>query len=267
MISLRRITALWPLAFIVPMWALLGRFCWSRPVHELLHGTMLLHERLPMLGALAATISMGVVIVKIARVNASLTTLRALAAPQPDALRCALVEEARALAMRVPPVTYLDVETPICYTVMPGPAILISRGFIGDLDATELRIVVRHELVHVRRRDPLRGLLWHLFFSALLIPAFGGLERWLYDRRERRTNALAGAPLDARFERLTRRVRHTEMGLERSLGKAYAGALRPQVARKSVFIRPTLGAAVVAALVASHVFFMDSLPMLERHHC
>ncbi len=233
----------------------------------MLHATMTLHEELPMILLAAALVSIGIVIFKLVRVNASLETLRALAGVMPAKLRVALRTETDALNMPEPLITYLEVEAPICYTVMPGPAILISRGFIEGLDQSELALVVRHELVHVRRRDPLRGLLWHLAFSALLIPGFGGLERWLYDRRERCTSVIAGTLHERRFEKLARRVRHAEVGIERSLGNAYAGAFAPRSARRFVFVQPALAIGVFSALIASHLYFLNALPMLEHHHC
>jgi Zn-dependent protease with chaperone function len=266
---LRALRTFWPLAFIAPLWLLLDRFCWSMPDHVVLHTTMLLHENLPAIVALAATVSILVIAVKLARVNSSLRTLRAIAGPLPEVLRRTVVNQATALSMREPPVIYLDVATPICYTVLPGPAILISRGFIEELSGDDLELVVRHELVHVRRHDPLRGLLWHLLFSALLIPGFGDLERWLYDRRERRANQLAGSLDRDRYAVLEARVRYAEHAFERSLGHAYAGALTPQHKKRTsfVFVRPVLAATVFGALFVSHAVFMHSLPFLQTHHC
>lgn len=266
---LRALRTFWPVVFIAPLWLLLDRFCWSVPDHIVLHATMLLHENLPAIVAIAATISLLVIGVKLARVHSSLRTLRAIAGPLPDALRYTVVRQAAVLSMPEPPVIYLDVATPICYTVLPGPAILISRGFIEELTANDLELVVRHELVHVRRHDPLRGLLWHLLFSALLIPGFGDLERWLYDGRERRANQFAGNLDRNRYAVLEARVRQAEHAFERSLGHAYAGALTPQRKKRQsfVFVRPVLAATVFAALFVSHAVFMHSLPFLETHHC
>ncbi|GAC1453153.1 MAG: hypothetical protein PVSMB8_12220 [Vulcanimicrobiaceae bacterium] len=261
------VRALWPMIFIVPAWLAFGRACLWAPAHLAEHAYMFVHEHLPTLIAIAALCSISIVVTKLVRANASLATLRALSTAMPDTLREALASEATALGMAEPSVMYLEIETPLCYTVVSGPAILISRGFFEDLDDSEVALVLRHELIHVRRRDPLRGLLWHLAFSALLIPGFGGLERWLYDRRERRTNALAGHALDARFARLARRVREAEYRLERSLGNAYAGALRPNESKRTVFVRPALATGLISALIASHLFFVNSLPMLDRHHC
>lgn len=263
----RVVRTLWPVVFIVPTWLAFDRGCLWAPVHEAEHTYVFFHERLPAIVVLAALCSLAIVAFKLARANASLETLRALSTEMPDALRNALAREATALEMLEPAVMYLEIETPLCYTVAPGPAILISRGFIDGLADDELGLVMRHELIHVRRRDPVRGLLWHLAFSALLVPGFGGLERWLYDGRERRTNALAGRSLDARFARLATRVRHAEYRLERSLGNAYAGALRPSVSKHSVFVRPALAAGLFSALIASHLFFVNSMPMLDHHHC
>jgi len=265
----RKIGAVWPLLFIAPLWAVLDRLCWSAPTHFLLHAMMALHERLPWIVAAAAAVSLATIGWKLARVSANLRTLRALAAPLPHALHAAVVFEAAGLTMREPPIVYLDVAAPICYTVVPGPSILISRGFVEQLKDDELGHVVRHELIHVRRRDPQRGLLWHLLFSALLVPGFGGLESRLYDRRERRTNELAGTLDRDRYASLALRVRRTENMFERSLGRAYAGAFVPHRRERGVFVfvRPALAMALLGALLVSHDIFMNALPFLERHHC
>ena len=264
---LRSLNVLWAFVFIVPTWLALGHSCRSNPIDAFVHVTMFLHARLPEIVTLAILASLAAVTMRLVRADASLATLHALAAPLPHSLATALAREAARLEIAVPAVTYLDVAMPLCYTVVPGPAILISRGFLSELDDDALALVFRHELIHVRRRDPLRGLLWHLAFSALLIPGFGGLERWLYDRRERRTAALAGGAVDARFAQLGIRVRDTERRLEGSLGRAYAGALRPERVKRYVFLRPALAASVFAALLASHHFFITAMPMVDRHHC
>ncbi len=266
---LRNFGAIWPLLFIAPLWIVLDRLCWSAPTHFLLHATMALHERLPAIIAAAAAVSLAVIAWKLGRVNANLRTLRALAGPLPNALHAAVASQAASLDMREPPVIYLDVATPICYTIVPGPSILLSRGFVEQLAQGDLDHVVRHELVHVRRRDPQRGLLWHLLFSALLVPGFGDLERWLYDRRERHTNELAGTLDRDRYASLSLRVREAESVFECSLGRSYAGALAPRrkECKPLVFLRPALATALFAALLVSHAVFMNALPFLERHHC
>ena len=266
---LRALRTIWPVAFIAPLWLLLDRFCWSVPDHIVLHMTMMLHEHLPTIVTIAAGMSLLVIAGKLARVTSSLRTLRTMAGPLPETLRSAVLREASLLNMPPPSVIYVDVATPICYTVLPGPSILLSRGFLDDLEPVDLAIVVRHELVHVRRYDPLRGLLWHLLFSALLVPGFADLERWLYDRREGRANELAGQLDRVRYAAIETRVRLAEYTFERSLGHAYAGALAPQHRKRRVpiFLQPALAGVVLVALVASHAVFMHALPFLETHHC
>jgi len=266
---LRNLGAVWPLLFIAPLWLILDSLCWSQQTHFLLHATMALHQRLPAIIGIAAILSALVIGWKIVRVNANLRTLRTLSGPMPASLRGAVESQARSLGMLEPPVLFLDVATPICYTVVPGPSILVSRGFIEQLEDDDLEHVVRHELVHVRRRDPERGLLWHVLFSALLVPGFAELERWLYDRRERRTNELAGTIDRDRYAALAARVRRAEDTFARSLGRGYAGALAPRRCERKtlIFLRPALALTVFGALVGSHAVFMSALPFLERHHC
>ncbi len=55
---LRALQTFWPVAFIAPLWLLLDRFCWSVPDHVVLHATMLLHENLPAIVAIAGTVSL-----------------------------------------------------------------------------------------------------------------------------------------------------------------------------------------------------------------
>lgn len=269
MSALGRLRAAWPLLFIAPLWLVLDRLCWSQPTHALLHATMTLHAWLPQIIVVAAVVSLAVIARKLERVSGNLRTLCALASPMPQALRRALAIEAASFGLAEPRTVYLDVETPICYTVVPGPSILVSRGFIEELGDDDLGHVVRHELVHVARRDPLRGLLWHLFFSALLVPGFGGLERWFYDRRERRTNEIAGMMDRERYAALATRVRGAESAFERSLGHAYAGAFAPCATPRApgVFVRPVIALTSFVALLGSHAVFLDALPFLERHHC
>jgi len=238
-----------------------------RPAPRAAAFDLFLHPLMPALLGLASIASIASVVVRIARVRKNMKTLHALASVAPERLVTALRAESIATKTPEPRLIFLDVETPLCYTVVPGTTVLVSRGFVDGLDDRELAIVVRHELAHVARRDPLRGLLWHLAFAALLVPGFDGIERLLYDRRERQATAIAGSLNPSRFDELAQRVRDSELAFERSLGAGYAGAFRPRAVRRPPLVRPGLGAAVLIALLASHWFFSATVPVLERHHC
>jgi beta-lactamase regulating signal transducer with metallopeptidase domain len=62
------------------------------------------------------------------------------------------------------------VRDPVPYALTAGlwrPAVFLSTGSIEILDDDELEAVVRHELAHARRRDPLRILLGRALRRAL----------------------------------------------------------------------------------------------------
>jgi len=217
---------------------------------------------MPALLAIVSPASVVNVIARIVRVRTSLATLHTLASKAPQRLLWVLRAQRIAVGTREPRLIFLDIETPLCYALMIGMTVLISRGFIDGLNPDELAIVVRPELVHGAQRGPLRGFCWHLAFAAPLVPGFDYIERWLYDRRERCATALAGTLADkTRFDEFARRVLGSELASERSLGTVYAGALRPRTAHTNP------RAAVLVALFASHWIFSKTMPVLERHHC
>lgn len=61
------------------------------------------------------------------------------------------------------------------------PRVMLSQGLVGSLDDGELEAVLRHELAHARRRDPLRILIARsLARASMAVPgAPGALETYL----------------------------------------------------------------------------------------
>ncbi|PWT75119.1 MAG: hypothetical protein C5B60_05785 [Chloroflexi bacterium] len=67
---------------------------------------------------------------------------------------------------------FIACELPValCYGLL-HPRLLLSSAALRGLSPAELEAVLRHELVHLRRRDPLRRLLLRAMTDALPLPA------------------------------------------------------------------------------------------------
>lgn len=244
-------------------WA--DRGCAYAGVDPLYHATVWVHERLGWFVAALALTAALVVAAKIAVARVRMGRLLALAEPGPRRLDAAFARASAETGIALPRVAYLDVSAPIA-TVVFGPVVLLSRGFVDAVDDEELELVARHELVHAHRRDPAAGVLWHLAFAALLIPGFAPLERRLHARRERRANAAAAERREERYVALLSRfARGADLCAQARLGLE-AAARRPEDAWLA-WIAPLAVAALVVALPLSHLAFRHDLPYLLSHHC
>jgi Zn-dependent protease with chaperone function len=261
----RFVRALWPVIFLVPLswWA--DRGCSFAGVDPAYHATLWIHERLGWFVAALAAISAGVVIGKVVVARRRFARLKAVAEPMPARLESALQRAAAELEISVPTVLYLELAAPIATTIF-GRTVLLSRGFVEGLDDNDLELVARHELAHVRHRDALVGVLWHLAFAALLVPGFEPLERRLHLRRERAANLAAATGHEERYVSLVARLSHggqlcadARLGLE-------AAAPRPDD-RWLVWIAPIAVFSLAVALPLSHLAFRHDLPFLLAHHC
>jgi len=85
------------------------------------------------------------------------------------------------------------VSSPVAFAVTVGyfkPRILVSSRLLEVLDAFETESVIRHERVHVRRRDPLRVLLADFFRAGLpFIPVLGHLLEYFHIQKETEADA------------------------------------------------------------------------------
>jgi Zn-dependent protease with chaperone function len=261
----RFIRALWPIIFLVPLswWA--DRGCEFAGVDPLYHSTLWIHERLGWFVGALAVLSAGVVVAKIVVARLRFARLRDVAEPEPARVRDALERASAALGVAIPKVLYVDLTAPIATTVF-GRTIVISRGFIEPLDDGDLELVLRHEVVHVRRSDAATGVLWHLAFAALLIPGFEPLERRLHAQRERSANLSAAKGREDRYLSLVTRIsRGANLCADARLG--LEAAARRSGDRWLVWIAPLAVACLVIALPLSHAAFRHDLPYLLSHHC
>ncbi len=262
---MRYARALWPIIFLVPLswWA--DRGCWLAGVDPLYHSTLWVHERLGWFVAALAVVSAAAVVVKILVARMRFGRLKLLAEPLPARLQRAMERASDELGIAVPTLLYLDVPAPIATTVFRR-TIVFSRGFTDPLDDADLELVARHEVAHVQRHDATAGVLWHLAFTALLIPGFEPLERRLHARRERAANVTAATGREERYLSLLSRVSHgASVCVEARLGLE-AAARRPED-RWFMWLAPLTVVTLAVALPLSHAAFRHDLPYLLSHHC
>jgi Zn-dependent protease with chaperone function len=261
----RFIRAIWPVVFLVPLswWAQRG--CEFAGVDPVYHATLWVHERLGWFVGALAVLSAAVVLTKVVVARIRFARLRDVAESVPTRVQGAVERASAVLGTAPPTILYVDVTAPIATTVF-GRTIIFSRGFIESLDDTDLELVVRHEMAHVRRGDATAGVLWHLGFAALLIPGFEPLERRLHARRERAANLTAAKGSEERYLSLVARIaRGTDLCADARLGLE-AAARRPEDLWL-VWVAPLAVACLVVALPLSHAAFQHDLPYLLSHHC
>jgi Zn-dependent protease with chaperone function len=253
---------LWPLVFLFPLRLVADRYCWFPLTDPTYHAILALHERLPLLLAVAIVASTIAVAARVANVRGRIATVVAFAVPTPVDIADVFADEAHRLRLSTPRIAYLAVDQRLCFALAGRvPTIVLSRGFLAGLPREDIRLIARHELLHVRFHDPLRRFAWHLAFAALLFPAFDELERWLATRREQRVNELVGKEEPERYANLLAHcVRHAHTLCSDNDEPQRKGASR-------LIIAPLIVGSLLMGLFASHEAFMRQLEYLTRHHC
>lgn len=86
---------------------------------------------------------------------------------------------------RVPEVRLVRGDRPMALTAgMLRPTIYMSSILVGMMSAAELEAVIRHEMVHVRRRDPLRVFIMQVLRAALPVVPILILLLQSFERRK-----------------------------------------------------------------------------------
>lgn len=254
----------WPLLFLVPLTLVAGRGCGFPGVDPAYHSVLWLHENLPQIYAVVGLIAVLGVGARVWGARRRADALFELSVEQPAPLRAAFEVEARSLGIGVPPIAYLDVAKPVCFALVGLPAsVIVSRGFVADLEPSDLRLVARHELLHLKHHDPVCGFAWHLGFAALILPAFGLLETWLSMRRELRTNLEAAGDNPQAYTELLQRKAHDKRAL---CAEVFSSAGQPRSLLRAL-VAPVLVALLFIALMLSHAWFLEHLGFLTSHHC
>ena len=247
---------------LVPLGLLAGRFCSIDVVDPVYHGLLWLHEHLLILVVTFGAVSAATAILRFARISEQLRALEMLSSETPTAVARAF---ARVTYQRRPAaVVYVDVPAVFCFAVF-GRRVMISRGFTELLDDDELRLVAEHEVLHAERGDPLRALLWHLFFAALVVPGFDRLEAILYARRERAVDLRARSLDPPGYDALIERFDTTMCGRAPVAAFRTSGLQAVQVVQALVPAAAPL--AFLAMLLTSQILFTSNLSYLLAHHC
>jgi len=255
---------LWLLVFFFPLTFVAGRFCWFGPTDDAYHSLVALHEVLPQLLLVAAVASMASVVYRLAQIRKQLGALAAVSTVPPLPLRNAFAIEAMRMGIAQPAIVYVDTAAQLCFTGfrLRRMEIFISSAFAADLSEMELRLVAHHEIVHLRDRHPAWNVFWHVLFSALLLPAFTGLERTLRHRRELLANVSAARIDSVAYGALLARRARDRQSL------CFEGSpVRKRSSRRSSVLAPIAVFGLFVGLGIAHADFMHDLPYLVRHHC
>ena len=256
----------WILVFLVPLGALADRLCYVDLADPTYHTLMWMHERLPLIFIALAALSAFAALLRFMRIQGQLRALEALRSRTPDPVLRAF-ERAAARTSNAPlDVVYIDIAAMFCFAVVSG-RIVLSRGFVELLNDDELRLVAAHEVLHIRAADPIKAILWHLFFAALILPGFDRVEELLYAQRERAVDHVARKISPVAYDALLKRF---DTQLCAATPSAAFRAL--DAPKKRMFAARALAPAIIpvtllAVLAASHVFFVQNLPYLQSHHC
>ena len=273
---LRWVRALWPLIFLVPLGLFAGRLCWINIIDPAYHSLIWLHERLLLLLATFAVLSVSFAAYRFVRVQDNLRLLLSFRSETPKDI-ARIFSEAAEVQRVSARLDFIDVPTRFCFTIFSGPSIIISRGFAEGLSAEQLAMVAQHEVLHVQRRDPWRSIAWHLFFAGLVLPGFEAPEMLLHLRREHAVdtavvNQTHNAPAYQELLRHCSKRRDRAYGAICTTGVGLHSQARDmdQAAPTYLWERafPAMVSVTTLALVLfSHSIFMKTLPYLQAHHC
>lgn len=262
---MRKFVVLGLLIFFVPLGVFADRFCFVDFIDPTYHALLWLHVRLPLILVSLSLVSAAFAALRFTRIQGQLRALVALRSSPPAHVEDAFFSAAAYAGSHPLKLVYIAVPIPFCFTVFGG-RIVVSRGLLDLLEPVELALIARHESLHVKARDPLKALLWHLVFAALIVPGFEPLEEVLYQRREREVDRRVNRAAPATYDRLLRRFRGamcraTPGASFRSIHPIAAGT----VAR--ALLPVSVPAMLLLLLAASHIAFIDNLAYLQLHHC
>jgi Zn-dependent protease with chaperone function len=249
LIGIVRLT--WPALFLVPLGLFAGKYCWLDFVDPAYHSLLWLHQHMLTVVATLGALSIAAAVHRFARSQLGLRRLRRFAAEPPD--RVARVFSAANLQW-----TYIQSDRSFCFTTFEGPTVFISSKLALELSEEQLAMVVDHERLHIVRKDPLRALLWHLFFAALIVPGFQGIEEALHRARETRVDELVGSSLHLHSEYASLRA---------SLAQHKEQMRRASIITPSAIVTACVSLFLLGVVGLSQVWFSVTMPYLMLHHC
>lgn len=271
-IFVRWVRTLWPVAFLVPLGVFAGRYCNLSVTDPFYHALLWAHERLPEIVLGLAALSLARLAVSVAISESSLNVLLRFASDAPENIRSEF-ENLQAQTGSAATLVYLNLPQRVAFPHWRANAVVVSAGMMRDLSKDGVRMVLSHEIAHLRRRDQYRALAWRVFFALLILPGFGAVEQLLNRRREAAADRKLMAENHRVYSDLLRRNSSRHDGLYGSIctpgveipGLSGLNASPQYLADR---IQPAAIAISVLALVLfSQMLFLSTLPYLKSHHC
>lgn len=270
--TIRWIRILWPAVFLIPLGFWAGRYCSLSLTDPIYHALLAAHVHIAMIWAALAILSLGTATVRVFVLEQQVGTLLKFRS-EPSQNVQAIFEEVKSWLETSAELIVLDLPNPIAFPLWRKNAIVVSEGMFRGLKASGARLVLLHELEHLRRNDQWRALLWHVLFALLILPGFGAVEQLLNRKRERAVDAICGSDSPDTYANLLLRGSTRRDKLYGSICTSNVGVpgLTGLNAEPEYLADRTLPAAlsvlVLGLVVLSQLLFFSTLPFLETHHC
>lgn len=269
---IRWVRILWPVVFLVPLGFWAGRYCALSITDPVYHTLLWAHERIWMIWAALALLSVGSAAARVFGAEQQVTALLDFAA-EPTSDVQSIFNETRSWLDVSAELVVLDLPARIAFPHWRRNAVVISSGMLRGLTPSEERLVMLHELEHLRRCDQWRALVWRGFFALLILPGFSAVEQLLNRRRERSVDDMCRLASPATYARLLERNSIRRDKLYGSICTSKAGVLglaglnaAPQYLADRT-LPAALSVLILALVLLSQMLFISALPFLEAHHC
>lgn len=269
---IRWVRTLWPVVFLVPLGFWAGRDCALSITDPVYHALLWAHERIWMIWAALALLSVGSAAARVFGAERGVSVLLDFAS-EPTSDVQSIFNETRSWLNMSAGLVVLDLPARIAFPHWRRNAVVISSGVLRGLTRSEVRLVMLHELEHLRRRDQWRALVWHVFFALLILPGFSAIEQLLNRRRERSVDDMCRLASSTTYARLLERntIRRDKLYGSICTSKVGVPGLAGLNAAPQYLADRTLPAAlsvlVLALVLLSQMLFISALPFLETHHC
>lgn len=271
-VLVRSIRSVWPIVFLVPLGVFAGRFCNLSLADPIYHALLAAHEHINSILIGLAALSLASVAVSAAVSESSLNVLLQLSCEPPEELRLEF-EQARERMGVKSNLLYLDMQQRIAFPHWRANAVVVSAGMLQDCSAEEIRLVLLHEIAHLRRRDQYRALAWRVFFAIFILPGFSAVEQLLNRNRESAVDARCLLEHADVYRNLLQRSSVRRDKLFGSIctpgigipGLSGLNASPHYLADRTLPAAISIG--VLALVLFSQILFLWGLPFLSTHHC
>jgi len=268
----RWIRVVWPVVFLIPLGVLAGRFCTFSITDPIYHGLVGAHEWIWAIWAGLALLSVTSAAWQLLAAEREVGPLLRFACDPPRDIRATFDGCCTQLGMPAG-LVFIALPNPIAFAHWRGRAVVLSAGMVSELSPEDIGLVMRHELLHLRRADQWRAFAWNMFFAMLVLPGFRAVEQILNRRREHAVDDACRIGHEAAYAQLLLRNSPRRDGLYGSICTSSAGIpglaglnLPPDYLTDRSL--PAIVAVTVLALVLfSQILFIAALPYLQANHC